>query len=172
MKIFEYASFTYFIPSANSLPIKPRQTAAIKNTKRNLASKSGIDEIAYLSCLKPRSCVTKFARYEHAKHGITAPADNLPTQQTSIPKNAPANGVPKTEPNAELIPLRTIVLRSLFLIGNITCQRTANLNGSSLSADRTAEKMGYAGKYKCQRCKSLWHFFTVICTLNNNVVAH
>ena len=115
MKIFEYASFTYFIPSANSLPIKPRQTAAIKNTKRNLASKSGIEEIAYLSCLKPRSCVTKFARYEHAKHGITAPADNLPTQQTSIPKNAPANGVPKTEPNAELIPLRTIVLRSLFL---------------------------------------------------------
>ena len=57
----------------------------------------------------------------------------------------------------------------LGLIGNITCQRTANLNGSSLSADRTAEKVGYAGKYKCQRCKPLWHFFTVICTLNNNV---
>ena len=32
--------------------------------------------------------------------------------------------------------------------------------------------LDYAGKYKCQRCKSLWHFFTVICTLNNNVVAH
>ena len=52
------------------------------------------------------------------------------------------------------------------------CYMFLPVAGSSLSADRTAEKMGYAGKYKCQRCKSLWHFFTVICTLNNNVVAH
>lgn len=52
----------------------------------------------------------------------------------------------------------SVIIFKAEIIGNITCQRTANLNGSSLSADRTAEKVGYTGKYKCQRCKSLWHF--------------